>query len=809
MLPPQTIIHSNSSMSQPEFALAKLEFDRVRDALAGYLSTPSGREMAAHLGPSGNPEEVAWRLEASSEMMQLLNASETPPLQTLYDVQDAVARAKIQRFVLDGTHMAKIGRWLESARLLRSFFSQQQQDATQMWTIASRLVPAKDLEQQIQRVVDEKGEIMPNASPELTRIDRRMANLKQSARTVLQRILRQGMESGMTSDEEATLRGGRLVIPVKSEFKRKVKGFIHDTSATGQTVYIEPVEVFEKNNEIRELESERRREVERLLRELTARVGEKSDLLIQNTGHIGRIDLIYASTRLGMRWNGVIPDISDDGSLLLMDCRNPLLLMKYQNIKDGKDQVVPMNLDMGPGDMGIIITGPNAGGKSVTLKTIGLAMVLAQCGIPLPAMEGARLPCISGLWVDMGDEQSIDNDLSTFSSRLNWMKQVMDSAKPGSWVLMDEAGSGTDPDEGTALVQAFLELLSDKGIRCIVTTHHGALKVFAHETTGWYNASMEFDQQSLSPTYRFRKGIPGSSYAFEIAERLDIPHSLTRRARDRVGSGKNRMESLIISLERESQRIQEQQAELQIRKRDMDAAKLELEKRLARIREERDSIRERAIDEAGELLHNANKKIEEAIRAATEKNKDQLKDKRGEIEALDSEVRAAQHRKRRKKKNTGQGGRTPAKGDPVRLVDSNMTGELLELNGKQATVEVNGLRIKTRLDNLVLSDRKPGRSRSAGYRFAAGGGSTGGHARPFSASLDIRGMRGDDAVRQVMRYIDDGLMRGMQQVMIIHGKGDGILRKLVHEHLEKRKDVRKFEPAPIQEGGNGCTCVYL
>ncbi len=798
-------------MSLSDFALTKLEFDKIREVLAGYLFTPVGEEQVQDLHPEADAQVIQRRLDESAEMMHLITASEIPPLQTLYEVATALSRAKVERLVLDGKALAHIGKWLESARVLRSFFARHKDTASRLWLIAGGLIPDKELEQQITRVVDDKGEIMPNASPELSRISKRIASQRQAARTVLQRILRQGKESGMTSEEEATLRSGRLVIPVKSEYKRKIKGFIHDTSATGQTVFIEPVEVFEKNNEIRELESAWNRELERLLRELTTLVGRKSDILVQNRVRIGHIDTVNACTRLGMRWEGIIPEVSGDGSLVLRECRNPLLLLKFKKYSDGLKHVVPLNLEMATDEKGIIITGPNAGGKSVTLKTFGLAVILAQCGIPIPAQEGARIPAVRGLYVDMGDEQSIENDLSTFSSRLTWMKQVLGGAGPDIWILMDEAGSGTDPDEGTALVQAFLEILSDKKARSIVTTHHGALKVFAHETPGWSNASMEFDQESLSPTYRFRKGVPGSSYAFEIADRLELPPELTRRAREWVGTSKSKLESLIISLEQESQHLQNEKTGIEQQQESWRKSKQELDKRLSKIREERDSIRIRAMEEAEELLRNANRKIEEAIRAAAEKDKELLKKKRGEIEKLDSDVRQKRQRKRKQQKRSKADtdhAAVPEKGDAVRLIDSNTTGELVEVSGKQTTVEVNGLRIKTRYDNLVRSGHIPEKKKSAGYRLSSADRS-GDLARPFSGSLDIRGKRGAEAVQEVTHYVDEGLTRGMQQLMIIHGKGDGILRKLVHEHLASRNDVKHFESAPIQEGGDGCTYVYL
>ncbi len=794
-------------MPLPDFALKKLEFEKIRKVLAGYLSTSAGEQYVSELEPVTERTGMDRQLKETAEMMLLLDASESPPLQTLYNISDALSKARIERFVMDGRSLAQIGRWAESARLLRTFFDRHNETVPNLWDVAQHLAPVRELEKQIRQIVDEKGEINSNASPELSRISRRIVTQKEAARSILQRLLHKGQEAGMTAGEEATLRGGRMVIPVRAEYKRKIKGFIHDTSATGQTVYIEPVEVFEKNNEIRELESAWKREVELLLRELTRMVGDHIDELNRNVLVIGHIDACYAATRLGMRWNGTIPEITDAGTVILKECRNPLLILKFNRFEEAVRGVVPLNLEMDQKEQGIIITGPNAGGKSVTLKTFGLAIVLAQCGIPIPAQEGARLPCVRGLYIDMGDEQSIDNDLSTFSSRLTWMKDVITGATSQSWVLIDEAGSGTDPDEGTALVTSFLELISGNGIRSIVTTHHGALKIFAHETPGWSNASMEFDRNSLSPTYRFQKGIPGSSYAFEIADRLQVPAELTQRAREWVGSGKNRLESLIISLEQESQQLQKQRSETDRQKESLDRDREELDKRLARIREERDAIREQAESEADKLLSNANRKIEEAIRAASDKNKEELRVKREEVDHLGATLQNRQKRHKKQRKPSEKALSPPKTGDAVRLIDSNTIGELVSVSGNKAMVLVKGLRISTRVDNLVRSEQKTITRPVKGYKLTTSDGNDA--PQPFARSLDLRGKRGDEAIREVTRYVDEGLSRGMEQLTIIHGRGDGILRKLVHEHLKSRRDVKHFETAPIEEGGDGCTYVFL
>lgn len=793
----------------PLFATDKLEFEKIKSLLVREAFTADGKAMLEQRKPSIEKTLVHKRLTEASEWMHLLSSSEVPPFQELDDIHDALAHAVIERAILDGRLLQKILKWLETSRLLRLFFSRQDERAPLLWESATGLTPLKALEREISRAIEDDGTLKPDASPGLSRISRRILSLKESARLILARLLKQAKGADMAVGDEPTLRDGRLVIPIKSEFKRKIKGFIHDTSATGQTVFLEPVEVFEINNEIREMEAAWKREAERILQNLTQQTGAVASQIHNNCKIIANLDAGHAIVRAAQRWNGTIPQCTSGNILSLKACYHPLLLLKHKNIREAQKSVVPMTLEMGPEEKGIIISGPNAGGKSVALKTVGLAFLCTQYGIPIPAEEGAVLPVVKGIYIDMGDEQSIDNDLSTFSSRLSWMKQLLRQVEKGSLVLMDEAGGGTDPDEGTALAESFLELLSEKEVRCLVTTHHGNLKVFAHEKEGWENASMEFDQERLIPTYRFQKGIPGSSYAFEIAERLALPERLTQRARERVGLAKNQMESLLLSLEQTSQERQKALIEIRKEEQSLKQKKDAWEKKLSGIIEERDLIRKRALGEAETLLQDANRKIEEAIRAASEKEKKELQAKRKEVETLSSSVKSKVKRKKIKEiKKRGINREKPVTGSFVRLLDSNTTGELVEVSGKQATVLINGLRVKTKYDNLVVSDTPPYESYTrVTSSFVSGRNSP---ARPvFSATLSVRGMRGRDALEKTIRFIDEGLLRNMKHLTIVHGKGDGILRKLIHEHLASRKEVKHFETAPVQEGGEGCTYIKL
>lgn len=788
------------------FATEKLEFEQIRQWLIPLAHTPEGALLLEKLAPSADEQVVDRRCRRSSEMLQLLDAGETPPFERLPSISDAIKKARIQRYVLDGTTLRLIGRWLAMGRLLATFFSRNAEQAPELANLASGIVPAKELEKRINHTIDDTGQVHRNASDTLAQLYRKTQQNRERARQKLQSILKTANEAGMTADEEVTIRDGRLVIPVKAEYKRRIKGFIHGTSATGQTVFLEPVEVFDLNNEVRELESALEQEIQRILAELTAEVAAYADLVDELIRHTARLDAAYAVVLLGRRWKGIVPGRSTAGRLQLAQARNPLLMQKHTRYDEAVRRVVPLDLQLEPSERGLMITGPNAGGKSVVLKTLGLAMLMTASGIPIPAREDSMVPVVPGLYVDMGDDQSIENDLSTFSSRLAWMREVLQHASAGSFILVDEAGSGTDPEEGTALARAFLEQVMDKGAVVVVTTHHGDLKVFAHDTPGWINASMEFNRQTLSPTYRLVKGVPGSSYAFEMARRMHLPQTLIDRAREQVGSEKNRMEQLIIDLENKRSRAQDELHALRKQKASASERYEQLSQRLDRLRSQQDQIREDGRRQAKELLASSNRLIEQAIRAATTKDQKQLAEKRKEIADLSAHVDRQERRRARKRRPQQTSSRKPVVGDHVRLSDSNTAGELLETSGSKATVMVGGLRITTSLGNLTLADKQHAPPGISGYRRSPGSAT---EAMPFAGSLDIRGKRGEESVQLVMRFVDEGLSRGLHRLSIVHGKGDGILRRLVHEHLASRKDVSRFEIAPIEEGGEGCTYVYL
>ncbi|WP_069132666.1 endonuclease MutS2 [Rhodohalobacter halophilus] len=792
----------------PDNSSQKIGFESIRSATLRKSYTPYGQEEILRLTPSSAKTVVEKRLARSAEWMKILQSGAGQPLTVIDDIRDILKDSRLKGTILPLDDFPVIYQNARLSRLLISFFKRLEFDTPALDEVTDRLVNLKPLEEAIQRVVTERGELRDDASRELQRVRGKLNRERSKLRSTVQQVMKRLAKDGMTSDEGATIRSGRMVIPVQAEYKRKVDGFIHDVSSTGQTVYIEPVQALQINNEIRQLEAEEKREIERILRSLTDEVRKYSEELELNCTYIGELDAIHSMVSLGLDLDGAIPELSDNRRINLIRGKNPNLMLKNFSLKE-PEPVVPLDLTLEENELGLVITGPNAGGKSVAMKTTGLLCMMLQSGFPIPVQPDSQLPVLSGLFVDIGDDQSIENDLSTFSSRLNWMKITLSRMEIGSLVLIDEAGAGTDPEEGGALFQAFVEEVIERGSRVIVTTHHGSLKVFAHEHDQVVNGAMEFNQESLSPTYRFKKGVPGSSYAFEIADRMDLPVKLMKRARALLGEQKDSMGDLLINLERQTQEAEELRLSYLKNQREAEKQERVYREKSEQIDRKRKGIIEKAYKDAEEIMKDANRRIEEAVEKVVSEGRDdkeKIREARSEIEKAKKEIRTFKDEYEQETEKPVKRNEKPDIGDHVLIGDGNTTGELVELSGKQATVLVNGMKIKSKLNKLTKTEppaKKKQKSRSRSY----------GGSQEIDLSvkprLDLRGKRGDEAIKELTLYLDKAIARNLQQVEIVHGKGEGILHKLVHEYLEKRDGVKSFDIAPWESGGSGCTIVDL
>lgn len=799
----------------PEESSEKIGFESVRREAIQASRSNMGRERLERMQPSADSDRVSVQLDETREMMDLLRNDAAFPLDRLHDIRDSLSNVKPEGSLLAPERFLEILQLATTARRVKSFLEDREERYPTLNTIAVELIPLKELEEAIKRVISEEGNLRNDASRQLKSIRRNLGKKRNELRTTINRVMDRASKQGMASDEGPTIRNGRMVIPILAEYKRKIQGFVHDVSSTGQTVYLEPVEALNINNEIRQLESEEKREIERILRELSDEIRSNRRYLEQNCETLGKLDAVAARAQVSIDLDAFVPVLSGGRYIRLKEAYNPILLLKNRTLREEKrEPVIPLTLELEEDERCLVITGPNAGGKSVAIKTVGLCAMMIQSGFAIPAKDTSEMPVFSSLFVDMGDDQSIENDLSTFSSRLQWMKTAMRESDGRSLVLMDEAGAGTDPEEGGALYQSLIGHLIGRGAISLVTTHHGSLKVFAHDHPKAINGSMEFDQGTLSPTYRFRKGIPGSSYAFEIAQRMDLDPGLLHEARKISGESKRDMESLINELETRRQEAEELKAKYGELKKQMEAERHKYEDKRNALEKEKDSIRQKALEQAEEIMQSANRKIEEAVeRIVEEGRKDEktISEARREVSEQKEKIREELDEletKRKQQKRERVSDEPPEVGDTVRLMDANTNGELVEVSGKQAVVQAGDLRLKTQFDNLVKVE--DGHSKKRGKKNRITVNVTGDTARkPTKPSLDIRGYRGPDAVKEVEHYLDNALASGLNQVEIIHGKGEGILKELVHDYLRERADIEEFELAPADRGGAGCTIVTL
>ncbi|HEY6951147.1 MAG TPA: endonuclease MutS2, partial [Bacteroidota bacterium] len=531
-------------------SLKKLEFDKVVERVSKLAVTELGRERVLLILPSIDPLGIQRELQRVSEMKELLIGEGSLPLDGTKNIIPALRKIAVENQVLSIQDLLDIGSTLRVSQTIHSFLTKRRTQYPNLISFADTLLIDKIIEFNIAQALDDQGFVKDSASKELKQIRQDLISASDALKKRLESILRNVSEQDFLQEEILTTRDGRMVIPVKVEHKTHVAGFIHSSSASGQTVYIEPAETLDLNNALRELQLREQREIHRILSGLTRQVREIREPLEASLQTLVEIDVLAAKAKYSIEIIGFPPALAATPFIKLIQSRHPVLMQRHR-----REEVVPLDLEIGGAVKTLLITGPNAGGKTVTLKTAGLLSVCAMAGLHIPAAPESQIFPFTDFFVDIGDDQSIESDLSTFSSHLINMKETIEHAKDKSLVLIDEIGAGTDPAEGAALAAAVLKALNERGAVTIATTHDGFLKAFVHESGGMANASMEFDQESLRPSYRFRSGVPGSSFAFELAERIGIPREILGTARENVGIGKARLETLILELERQSQSL--------------------------------------------------------------------------------------------------------------------------------------------------------------------------------------------------------------------------------------------------------------
>ncbi len=788
-------------MTEFQSAADKLEFKKILGRLESYASSDLGKTAAEHVIPNANLALLTQELNRVDEMKKLLESDDPFPIDGLHDIRDPLQRAGIENSILGPSDLLPIAQTLQAARNIKAFIQKRKEGYAELFAVCAAVNINKVLEYNITQAIDENGNIKDTASKELRAIRSDLVSMYELLRKQLGRILKNVSEQGLTQEDIITTRDGRMVIPVKAEQKHSVPGFIHSSSASGVTVFIEPAETLSLNNEIRELHFKEQREIEKILRMLTMQVREVSPELMQSLEVLKHLDLIYAKAKYSIEIKGNKPFLKEFGSLKIVDARHPILLLRHP-----REKIIPLSIELGNGYNTLLITGPNAGGKSVAMKTIGVLVLMLQCGIHIPASPDSEFPVFKKLFVDIGDDQSIENDLSTFSSHITMLRSILAAADDHSLILIDEIGAGTDPVEGGALAAVILAALTKVGAFTIATTHQVSLKAFVHETEGMENGAMEFDQATLTPTFNFRFGVPGSSYALEIAKRLGLSPVLISGAEKMAGEQKSRLEKLIVDLESRAQLLSKQLSILNDEKLKYSELVENYETKLKGLREEIKLIKLKAVEEAKEIINKANSIIEKSIKEIKQRQADKISivEAKQEIRVLGTEIRAMEMALNEIIPNAPdiKNSSPISKGSTVKLKSNSQIGEVLQPPDASGHLQVafDSLKMRIHVNDIVpINKPKP-------------------PAHPFTPILlegdpkreiDVRGLYGDEALEAVDKFIDNAMVTGLHQVDIIHGKGSGALRKKITSFLQSDSRIKSHRFGEWNEGGMGVTIVDL
>jgi len=775
--------------------LDKLEFPKILQQISRYAYTECGKEEILKIRPFENPALAAVEGNYVTEAKEILIKNDFPPFTYLPDLDQDLSRSRIEGAVLDNKVILDVLHLAETSRSLYQFLRSERESSSLVSDFLNSLFVDKVFEHNISKVIDESGEVKENASPKLREIREEVRKKNDSLQKVINRILKELSESYLVREEYVTQRDGRIVVPVKAEHKRQVKGFIHSESSTGQTVYIEPEATLELNNDILSLYFAEKREIERILRELTKRIGEVSDRLKASLETISLLDSIFARAKYSIEIIGSFPSISKSVPFRIMDARHPLLIKKL-----GRTNTVPLNLEIEDKNI-VLITGPNAGGKTVVLKTAGILIAMALSGIHIPVHPDSNIYFMNSILLDIGDQQSIEDDLSTFSSHLSNIREILNSAGPSSLILLDEIGTGTDPAEGSALAAATLVSLQKLGCIVLATTHHGMLKLIANELEGFQNASMEFDNENLKPTYKFHQGLPGSSYAFEIAERIGFNKDFISLSKGYLDSDKTKVEDFLVELETRSKVLEKKLKDYELENARLTGLAKLYQKNVEKLEAQKKDIIVEAKLKADEYLKDVNKRVESAIREIKESQakSDIIRSVKKELSDLKAEIKisdAVEEKKENEKIILNEG-------DYALIRNSQTYGKIVEADKdkNKAVLLVGNIRMQVKLSDLSPAKKRDTEEKPE-YRSSYMMPET--HHR-----LDIRGKKPEEAEFEVLRFVDDAYTNGLNKIEILHGKGTGALKKMVKDILVSHPGVKSFNFASIEYGGEGITVVDL
>lgn len=836
-------------MIYPQNFEQKIGFDQIRQLLKIKCLSTLGEERVDQMDFSDDYNEINRRLEQVTEFVRITQEEDDFPNQYFFDVRPSLKRIRVEGMYMDEQELFDLRRSLETIRDIVRFLQQtdDEEDTDNDEThspypalheLAGDIMVFPQLITRINNILDKFGKVKDNASSELLRIRRELASTTGSISRSLNNILRAAQSEGYVDKDVApTMRDGRLVIPVAPGMKRKIRGIVHDESATGKTVFIEPAEVVEANNRIRELEGEERREIIRILTEFSATVRPQVPAILQSYEFLAEIDFIRAKALLGIEFKAIKPSFENRQIIDWFEAVHPLLQM---SLAKHNKKVVPLDIELNTGQRILLISGPNAGGKSVCLKTVGLLQYMLQCGMLVSMHERSYAGIFSSIFIDIGDEQSIEDDLSTYSSHLTNMKNMMKYCNEKSLILIDEFGGGTEPQIGGAIAEAVLKRFNAKKTFGVITTHYQNLKHFAEDHEGVVNGAMLYDRHEMRALFQLQIGNPGSSFAVEIARKIGLPEEVIADASEIVGSEYIQSDKYLQDIVRDKRYWETKRQNIRKREKIMEETIARYEKELEELDKSRKEILKKAREDAEQLLQESNAKIENTIRtikeAQAEKERtrtarQELTDFRQQIEdenkaAMEEKIarkmeklREKQERKKDKKsKQASQPAVQPVPkviplqaGDYVRIKGQTSVGQIIEINGKNAVVMFGLMKTNVKADRLERTDAPKQTLNTAKATFVSSETQDRMYEKKlnFKQDIDVRGMRGDEAIQAVTYFIDDAILVGVSRVRILHGTGTGILRTLIRQYLATVPGVAHFQDEHVQFGGAGITVVDL
>ena len=849
-------------MIYPDNFEIKIGFSEIRSMLNERCLSPLGQSQVEEMTFSDDVETVNEWHQQTDELRLLLEENPDFPLDNIFDVRESVSRARITNTHLEEEDFFHLRRSLDTIHKIVTILHPddvEQMVGKALFLLSDGIATFPNLVQRIDQVIDKFGHMRDTASPELQRLRRELSRAEGSVSRTIYGILRVAQSDGLIDkDVTPAVRDGRLVIPVAPGLKRRINGIVHDESATGRTVFVEPTEVVEANNYIRKLEAEERQEVIRILTALTQQVRPNVREILDSFHFLGIIDFLQAKVQFGKQIRGLSPQLNTSPYMDWIEARNPLL-EKQLEVRGAK--IVPLNITLTPEKHILIISGPNAGGKSVCLKTVGLLQYMLQCGVPIPVSERSSCGIFEDLMIDIGDEQSIENDLSTYSSHLLNMKNMMKQATSRTLILIDEFGTGTEPQIGGAIAESVLDKFCRKGAWGVITTHYQNLKHFADTHPGVVNGAMLYDRHEMRALFQLAIGRPGSSFAIEIARKIGLPEDVIAEASEIVGSDYIQSDKYLQDIVRDKRYWEGKRQTIHQREKEMEKTIERYEQEIKELQQQRKTIVTKAKADAEELLRESNRRIENAIREireqqaekeVTKKIREELhlfeqavkegqpvKGKQGhglmsddEFEKKVEQLRQRKLRKEKRKQEKSEQAVSASKneefttnfavdktkavlavGDTVRIRGLKSTGTIESIDGQMCTVVFGDMRSKIRVNRLeaaASSTESTSQSVETAYQVSRTTRDTiDDHRKNFKQDLDVRGMRGDEALNAVQYFIDDAILMGMSRVRILHGKGNGILRNLIRQYLSTVPNVVHYADEHVQFGGAGITVVDL